>query len=369
MFSHTSLFSVVLPKVKAVDIDEDFNALLGNTFELKQSDSTTSKNVTQKLPTGAGDVKRRVAASSGSKQRVTSNAGAAAAVTFSQPAISPSKAAVGLSSSIISPRTERRAGDINANVGFGTIHDALRQLTSTATRMDNYVQNVVYSVITQLHELLEKGDYDADCYKGTLMEMTAFQLAFLSRNNQPSEEYADVKVRSHIAKPGPAPKYRLGSGNSTVTRKPRTCGFCLRTDGHPGNQSNCDRKQSFGMCFAVKTKQKDIVRKLRNIVEGKEMLYNDLSEVEMYCNKTTLDSPPAAAKRYQFKGYKVEKDDKFVLCTCIAKDGKILSRREGLETVTYEEVFIEYLSLVAAVGQCDSVFFAPLDPKKLGESC
>ena len=352
MFCRTSLLSVALPKVKAVDIDEDFSSLLGDLGTLP-ANAKQSANA-EVAGAGAGPVKTGVC-----RKR-------SAAVAFSQPAVSPSKAALDLPSSAISPRTDRRAGDPNANVGFRKINDALRELTSTATRMDNYVQNVVYSVITQLHELLEKGDYDAERHKGTLMEMTAFQLSVLSQKNPPSEEYTDVKVRSHIVKPGPAPKFRLGSDKSTISGGiPRSCGFCLTTGEHPGNQSSCPVKQSYGMCYTVRTKKRDIAKKLQNIVEGKELTYKDLSGVDMYSNKKVIDSPPHATKRFQFKGYKVEKDEKFVLCTCIARDGKILSRKEGLETVTYEEVFIEYLSLIASVGQCDSVFFAPLDPNKL----
>ena len=77
-----------------------------------------------------------------------------------------------------------------------------------------------------------------------------------------------------------------------------------------------------------------------------------------------MSSPPTSAKRVQIKGYCVTlKEEKYYFCTCISAGGKILSQAEGTRTVSYEDVFIEYVSLMAALNTFDFVFLAPLKPE------
>jgi hypothetical protein len=151
------------------------------------------------------------------------------------------------------------------------------------------------------------------------------------------------------------------------SKQGQRCGFCGEPVGatdHPGNQTNCPKKAGFGEYIDAK-KNKDVARvKLARIIEGREVNFSNLSDSAMFSHRRFLSSPPTSAKRVQIKGYCVTlKEERYYFCTCISAGGKILSQAEGTRTVSYEDVFIEYVSLMAALNTFDFVFLAPLKPE------
>ena len=144
------------------------------------------------------------------------------------------------------------------------------------------------------------------------------------------------------------------------------CGFCSSVGEHPGNQTICPKKLAFGTCFAVKKDKHAITEKLEMVTSGKDDDFIDLSGNELLSNCSNLSGPPGRAKRIQIKGYKTMPSGKrYLLCTCIDRFGNSLSQQEGRSSVSYQDVFVEYMATVASLGQYDSIFFKPLDQNSL----
>lgn len=285
---------------------------------------------------------------------------------LSQIAISPSK---GGSVEDVRPdhRAKRRKScNINANVSYGNLRDACTALSSLASSMDNAVQNAVLTHIVKLKTLLDTRDYGSLMHKGTSVEAMAMQLNYLVGVGVQAIRPGHVVVKSSVPREGANPTNRLGGPKSQKGRTPQMCGFCSSVGEHPGNQTICPKKLAFGTCFAVKKDKHAITEKLEMVTSGKDDDFIDLSGNELLSNCSNLSGPPGRAKRIQIKGYKTMPSGKrYLLCTCIDRFGNSLSQQEGRSSVSYQDVFVEYMATVASLGQYDSIFFKPLDQNSL----
>ena len=256
--------------------------------------------------------------------------------------------------------TERRNCKINGNVSFGTLRDTCTKFSEIASQMDNSIQNTVYTLVEELTQLLEDGDFGADRHRGTLIEPVAACLHSLTCNTSTIIQPGFPVVRSSVPREGPNPTLRLGHKNSVASSQANKCGFCLTVNVHPGNQSHCPKRKEWGLRFSVKTECVEIGVKISSIIAGTGR-FPDLSNLEHLRKVKKLKSPPKNARRIQVKGYRKELVNAYLFCTCIDRFGNALSQKEGSKTASYENVFIENVSLMTSLSKFDFVFFAPLD--------
>ena len=135
---------------------------------------------------------------------------------------------------------------------------------------------------------------------------------------------------------------------------------CDSSATHSGNQLVCPKKIEWGKCINVKRDPKELAKKMTWILDGNDPC-PDLSMVEMFTTCKKISDPPGNAKRFQIKGYCVERQDKSYFGTFIDKFGDELTQREGTATVSYADVFVESTSLLMTVLKFDSVFFRPVN--------
>lgn len=285
--------------------------------------------------------------------------------SFSQISMSPSKMR-SMGAGNISLKTQRDSCNINANVGYGKLQTACTELASVTSSHDNSVQHVIYTTMDRLKSMLEKGDFSAERHKGTTIEAIANQLCCITGKESQASAHGGMAVKSHVPRQGANPKNRLGGARSTVGKKTPSCGFCNTAGDHPGNQLSCPRKKNWGNFVSLKKDKGTACTKLQDVVEGRTMEFSDLTEEESLSGKAELTQPPRRAKRVQVKGYKVGRDGKkYVFCTCIDRYGNALTQLEGHHTVSYEDIFIDYLSLVASMRTYDFVFFSAVSQDAL----
>ena len=121
-------------------------------------------------------------------------------------------------------------------------------MASEVSGHSNEEQNTIYSVLTNLREMVHKQDYGSDKYVGTVIEPIAAQLAFLCQGMALNQPTGGMKKKPG-KRVGPSAKHRLGSEKSTVSRLPYKCRFCGGSgDGtsYHTTSANCPVKQSWG---------------------------------------------------------------------------------------------------------------------------
>lgn len=81
-----------------------------------------------------------------------------------------------------------------------------------------------------------------------------------------------------------------------------------------------------------------IAAKLEQILGGTHADFRsdmaDIIEAEEMGGRKFVESIPSGTKRLQVKGYHKRQGKSYLFCTCIDKQGVVLTRREGLNTKT-----------------------------------
>ena len=351
-FDRLDLFSPVLSRLQLCqDIANPETFMSGEVVVTQPSQST------------GGRLKSSV---SGHKHKLDSN------LQHSSLSCSPSKlktpphlAVAQLSQSSIEPRKKKKRRS-NQNVPYLSLKNRCKDLADVASRMDNCIQNAVYTHVKELKDMLEFGDFGSNEYVGNTVGALAQQLSSITSDTPRSTEKGYPRVSNTVPRPGADPTYRLGSKKSHRSRSGQTCGFCGDAIGgpdHPGNITRCRKKANYGMFIQLKAaaKKAEAVTRLQTIIDGKDQQFrhnfaNDLSQ----STTKRLSTPPSTGKRVQIKGYLDDGEVKYFLCTCINRGGNKLSQVEGTNTVSYEDVFIQAAAIMASIAQFDFIFFAPL---------
>jgi hypothetical protein len=94
-------------------------------------------------------------------------------------------------------------------------------LASEVSGHSNEEQNTIYSVLTNLREMVHEQDYGSDKYVGTVIEPIAARLASLCQGMALNQPTGGMKKKPG-KRVGPSAKHRLGSEKSTVSRLYRT---------------------------------------------------------------------------------------------------------------------------------------------------
>ena len=101
-------------------------------------------------------------------------------------------------SSLITLARITRRSPVNDIIGWQDLRSACSDLVSYATSQDNSVQNVVFTGIVGLKDLLEEGDYGHDRHNGTKIEHFAHHLHVLTNGtsmvNQPGFPVVKLSV-------------------------------------------------------------------------------------------------------------------------------------------------------------------------------
>ena len=162
-----------------------------------------------------------------------------------------------------------------------------------------------------------------------------------------------------VAKTGRNPVHRIGSVRSTVGggTKPKCCKFCKRQ----GCQINtCTMKSAYGEAIKVTNDSlTETGERLGQIAAGKHADFQDMAEVfgeEDIASKQFLDNLPAKTKRVQVKGFAGRRDKQYLFCTCIDSSGMLLIQKQGTETTSYADIFINVTAVTTSLKQLDNVF-------------
>ena len=175
---------------------------------------------------------------------------------------------------------------------------------------------------------------------------------------------------------GPTVTYRLGSYKSTVNRPADKCSFCLGDDMTNSNQTcqrvtTCKLRITYRKC--VNARDLSTTQHIVHIgtPQGRDEFINVRKKYEsnFSCHTFIIDVLPKDAKHIQIKGYILnEKDQVFLLCTCLNASGRVLKMTVGPKSVIYENVFLLTTVVVASLVKLKYVFYKPLDAfgKKFG---
>jgi hypothetical protein len=119
-----------------------------------------------------------------------------------------------------------RAATRNApNVNYKHLVEAGTKLASEVSGHSNEELNTIYSVLTNLREMVHDQDYSSDKYVGTVIEPIAAWLASLCQGMAIKEHTGGMKKKAG-QRVGPCAKHRLGSERSAVNRLPYKSRFC-----------------------------------------------------------------------------------------------------------------------------------------------
>lgn len=224
-----------------------------------------------------------------------------------------------------------------------------------AKSLDLDTQHALNTHLLDIRQMIRCGDYTSPRYTGTSVEGLAKVLAVVAKDRASSG--GGMPVSQVAAKPGRLPVHRLGAENSTVNKKPSTCSFCRRQGCR---KDVCAVKRGFGEDLKVNTKSAtDIAKRLETIAKGDHTGFKDIASVlsaDAISSKEELDGLPTNTKYLQVKGYHRKEEKTFLFCTCINKEGEILSRNYGDGTKSYADVLIDINTVKVSLLSLTYVF-------------
>ena len=246
---------------------------------------------------------------------------------------------------------EERIPDIgisNRKVNYHKLLDVSREIVAVSSSLDNSVQNIVFTTLTHMQDILTRRDFGSIRYKETAISIFSEQLKLATQSsyNKESQSHLVNKTKVAVGRPN---TIRLGNPKSSTARRKKCCSFC-HLSGH--TRANCSVISKYGQCLSVRVQSTEIAEIIQEkYVKGKK-------ECPTVCDENTITKAPIQAKRIQIVGHKeIDKKD-FLLCTCIDRCGNILTITEGNCTSSYENIFIEYHSIITNLSkQFDFVLF------------
>lgn len=270
---------------------------------------------------------------------------------------SPSKSCI---SSIDNTTMTRANADIKKSVGFQTLSNRAQEVATLTSQLCNSTQHIINTHLQELYELLKKGNYGDDEYKGKSIEAVAQILEQTSSDRNVFEKNMPKTRRPQRV--GRKPVHRFGSAKSSHKWKTiRKCGFCKMQGATASNlhttKASCPVKARYGMCTpVVQNRIRDVTKKVENIASG---AVTDFLSVDL--DRMKIDKVPDGTKRIQVIGYLLDQKGKtrYLFCTCIDDVGSILCRREGSATISYKGVYIEYTAILTSLRKLDYIFYAP----------
>ena len=275
---------------------------------------------------------------------------AASASNFAGVLTSPSKQYM--------PTPSNAAGsckDLRKQVPYNDFLKHGQNIGAVAKDLDLNTQHALNTHLHDIQQMIGCGDYTSPRYTGTSVEGLAKVLAAVAKDRTSSG--GGMPISRVAARPGRKPVYRLGAENSTVSKKPPTCSFCRRQGCR---KDVCPVKSGFGEDLTVKsTSVTSIARRLESIAKGDQPGFKDVASVlsdKAMSSKDVLDSLPSHTKYLQVKGYHRKEDKTFLFCTCINKEGKILSRNYGDGTKSYADVLIDINTVKVSLLSLTYVF-------------
>jgi hypothetical protein len=228
--------------------------------------------------------------------------------------------------------------ELRRSVPYSTFLNHGQAIASVASSLPTEVQHAVNTHLSSILDLLNTGDYSNDRHDGTCVAWLANSLAAIAEDR--SAVQSGMPRQRVTNKRGRKRKHRLGSEQSTVSNTQlRKCGFCGAQGAGPNtshkNQSSCPMKARYG--------------DFSKISDAKSIL--SIGETGANCRRYS--------KRLQVKGYHKRQGKNYLFCTCIDKQGVVLTRREGRHTETYAGLFISHMTLVTSLNKFDFVFWRP----------
>ena len=165
---------------------------------------------------------------------------------------------------------------------------------------------------------------------------------------------------------GAPPSIRFGGDKSTASKPKGVCGFC-GGQGKSGNmrihynKTNCPKKEQYGIEYQVKeATQSDVGSTLTDIAEGRDSKFIDVVTILDLSSREKISSIPAKTKRLVVKGYHSHAGERYLFCSCLDKIGDVLSRLEGTQTKSYDNVLIKSVAVLTGIAKLDYVFHLPL---------
>jgi len=258
--------------------------------------------------------------------------------------------------------------ELRRSVPYATFLNHGQAIAGVASSLPTEIQHAVNTHLTSILDLLNTGDYSNDRHDGTCVGWLANSLAAVAEDR--SAVQSGMPRQRMMNKRGRKRKYRLGSEQSTVSSTQlRKCGFCGAQGSGPNtshkNQSSCPMKAGYGDFSKISDAKSiaSIAVKLEQILGGTHADFRsdmaDIIEAEDIGRRKFVESIPSGTKRLQVKGYHKRQGKSYLFCTCIDKQGVVLTRREGLNTETYAELFISHTALVTSLNRFDFVFWRP----------
>ena len=255
------------------------------------------------------------------------------------------------------------------NVSHKQLQNICLSVVETATSQSNELKNAVLTHLKELNTMMMESTYHkTELFEGTPLYELARVLKGLCPYSVPIPGHP--KEKGANARGGKV-LFRLGSSNSTVGRKKKTdkCSFCLGDD-NTNSKESCKRVSS---CKLIITYGQEFpandVSTAANIVnigtiQGRDDFINlkKINGSNFACHKFIRDALPKDTRHILIKGYVLsEKEDIYLLCTCLNSSGRVLTMTVGDKSVIYENVFFLTAVVVASVGKLKYVFWKPLD--------
>ena len=121
---------------------------------------------------------------------------------------------------------------------------------------------------------------------------------------------------------------------------------------------------SYGFVMDLKKDTSNASARLATIIEGGHADYTNLANTtknkDYFSSRTKITSPPRIAKHIQIKRYCIDENKKYLFCICISADENVFSQIEGVNTISHQDVFINYLAVLTCLRRLDFIFFLPL---------
>lgn len=267
------------------------------------------------------------------------------------------------------------------NLGFKPLMKAGTELVNAASARGNEIQHAVFSMLKEMKTVIESGDYDPEKLAGRPIEGFATQLQYLTLSKSSQKVPGMPKTKDGQIN-GPPRKHRLGGPNSSVSQIPkRACTFCGGSGGgiYHTNRTNCPIMQGLGTCLNVnKVGATEIAKDLSRLALG------DMSLLDETCRLTMLsrtdfsdhlyieDVIPSGTKRLQVKAYMNDFDVRgnsahFFMCSCINAGGETVTQSQGLNLISYDNVFLECTMVGLHLNNLDYVFYNPIKIKNVNK--
>ena len=246
---------------------------------------------------------------------------------------------------------------VNKKVSYNTVAELVKKYPALLSSLEKDVQNVVYTHLCDLYELLSDGPVDCEKNQGSI-EGIAKQLSDLKSQIHCSTQpgYPVIRAKAPVGKTA---SIRLGSRKS-MANKVITCGFC-ETKGH--NKTSCAERISMGFeCKSIGPENAGkLIGEIRLIIDdGGNMKLPKLAKVDQYASH---NMPPKETMYLQLHGYTVGNQGNCILCSCFKRGGDLICVTRMDNTVSYAQVLLPYDTVMASLGKYKYTYFKPMSVK------